>query len=533
MTSRYPETYVSLKAISLLGLAVGLAGCDNFNDSIFGGTRANLTSQYSVLDANHERIDLVALLAGGAVQARTIRKAARETSPPPSGGAGNEFPTGPSEVRVASIELSMAYQEFYARTSGMSELAGRRERNRVQDQVFNASQLACTLFKRNIRVQQQKGDFLAGAATTVLGGLGAIFTSASTARALAGSAGITSGVGAEFRQAHFANLAAEVITAGIDAKRSNIYDQIDKRRHNATEGSLALYSMENAIHDAIRFHAACSIDAGFQEAKDSIQLSRNPGLAEAGHVIERVQNLRAILQRTGDGSDDPASADGSSVSARAGGLGASGTAGGMLDLGLKDVPLTVLTGFRQRAVAQTQAIYKDLTLRIDRYREKTEYKGAEKDSAFAKAMADIVDPVSDTCRLFVTAVDAGLDKDKSGNHSIDIAKQIAILEGGDGAAAAEEALSKLRKAARQELILPLLRLQETWDIETARLRTAAVDTDNAQALTNAAKPAVAMLAAVQKILGDEKIGFSATARGKAADACSPPDDTKIAGGRKA
>jgi hypothetical protein len=513
----------TMKLACALAGALALVGCTDMDSSWLGGRRANITAQYPVVDEHFERIDLVAALAGDAEDATQVRTRARaQAAMTPNPAGARDFPTGPTEVRVASIELSMAYRAFYARTNAMSEAAKRRERNRVQDQVFNASQLSCAIFKRNIRIQQEKSGFITGTATTVLGGLGAIFTSASTARALAGSAGITSGVGAEFRQVHFANLAAEVITAGIEAKRASIYDQIDKRRHDATNGSLGVYSMENAIHDTIRYHAACSIDVGFEAAKDAIQLTRNPGLNEAANVIERVQALRQKIQQI---DADPESGSSGTAQSAASGRLASAASAGSLELGRLDLPLEVLTGYRQNAPQQATALYRILEGRIEDLRKLEVYRGSGKDAEFATALKEVADPIGHACTWLRNSVAALLDKDKTDNFSIRIAQKIAELDSDDARASVNPELRTLRWEAEKALVDPLVKLQSLWEIRSARMRATLLRSLDTNRLTEA-KPEA-------KALQDEIVDFitknlpDSKAPSTVDDACKPSSTSPL------
>jgi len=462
-------------------VALPLAACSDMDDSWLGGKRANLTAQYPVVDVNFERIDLIAALAGDAVETRRIRIAAAQTQAPPA--RDTAFPTGPSEVRVASIELSMAYQAFYTRTAALPEPARRLERNRIQDQVFSSSQLACSVFKRNLRIQESRVGFLSGAATTVLGGLGAIFTSASTARALAGSAGITSGIGAEFRQAHFANLAAEVITTGIDAKRASIYDQIDTRRHHTTNGALSAYSMENAIHDTIRYHAACSIDAGFEAAKDAIQLTRNPGLNELDNVINRFNAVRNRLRNPESSEERQSGTGGESL--RLSSLG-----GAALDFEVGDLPLQTLSSFRQQGLSQTQRLYRTIEGRLDELSLLEDYKDTVGQKALAEKLAPLAGTLANACTRMRVLADEMLAIDKAKGFSSDIAARIAQLDGDSAKLIVDEALRKLNWQADAELIQSAIKAQTLWDIRAARLRgelLKAPDTRRADAAAAEAK----------------------------------------------
>jgi len=468
-----------------------LAACSDMDDSWLGGKRANLTAQYPVVDVNFERIDLIAALAGDAAETRRIRAEAARAQPAQS--RETTFPTGSSEVRVASIELSMAYQAFYARTAALPEATRRLERNRIQDQVFSSSQLACAVFKRNLRIQESRVGFLSGAATTVLGGLGAIFTSANTARALAGSAGITSGLGAEFRQAHFANLATEVITAGIDAKRGSIYDQIDTRRHHAANGALSAYSMENAIHDTIRYHAACSVDAGFEAAKEAIQLTRNPGLNELDNVVDRVNALRHRLRNPESPDERASGASGSS-------LRPSSSGGAEPEFGIGDLPLQTLSAFRQQGLAQTQRLYRTIEGRLDDLSLLDDYKDASGQTKLAGELAPLAGALATTCTRMRALADAMLAIDKTKGFSSDIAAQMAKLDGNAANYAVDDTLRKLNWQADAEVIQNAIKAQSLWDIRAARMRSEllkAPDTGRAKA---AADEAQAMNGEIGKLL---------------------------------
>lgn len=456
-----------------------LAACSDMDDSWLGGKRANLTAQYPVVDVNFERIDLIAALAGDAAETRRIRAEAARAQPVQS--RETTFPTGSSEVRVASIELSMAYQAFYARTGALPEASRRLERNRIQDQVFSSSQLACAVFKRNLRIQESRVGFLSGAATTVLGGLGAIFTSANTARALAGSAGITSGLGAEFRQAHFANLATEVITAGIDAKRASIYDQIDTRRHHSANGALSAYSMENAIHDTIRYHAACSVDAGFEAAKEAIQLTRNPGLNELDTVVDRVNALRNRLR------NPQLPAEQSSV----GGSIFGGTSALAMGATTSEMPMEMLAGYRNLVREQTRQIYRAIEDRLDDYKALAAYKG-DKLSNLRTELSQVTEKLTAACTVLRGAADRLLSLDVKNDHTAKIALRIAQLEGDAAKTAVDQQLRELRWAADTALLQPIRQAQETWDIHASRLRAEIAATPEAERLAEVAKEAKAL-----------------------------------------
>ncbi|MEL7028542.1 MAG: hypothetical protein AAGL49_04875 [Pseudomonadota bacterium] len=107
-------------------------------------------------------------------------------------------------------------------------LANRR--NQIQDQVIAQSRASCRYFKKVISDSSTVINFSLGGITTTLAGLGSIFTSAGTARALAGAAGISSGINAQYNSAFFKQQAVSTILAGIDLRQETLYKAIEGKR---------------------------------------------------------------------------------------------------------------------------------------------------------------------------------------------------------------------------------------------------------------------------------------------------------------
>jgi len=167
-------------------------------------------------------------------------------------------------------------------------------RNSVQERIIAASNERCGVFKNHLQSVHADANFFFGSASTILGGLGAIFTPAATVRALAGAAGITSGVRGEWNQDYFNNLAVQVITAGIDSGRDKLYQTIKQ-----SQGSpYASYTVMAAINDAVTYHAACSSIVGLQVANASIQQA-NPSLTITPSSISVARNVTQTFTVTG------------------------------------------------------------------------------------------------------------------------------------------------------------------------------------------------------------------------------------------
>jgi hypothetical protein len=237
-----------------------------------GANRANLAGPRQVLDPQAiEKVDLLTLVdpinRGGSTVALSVDE---EKNP---------------QISVESRMLAKAYENFYSYPNPKAR------RNSIQDTIIGASDQRCNVFKVFLQRNQSENNFWTGSFATALGGAGAIFTSANVARTFSGLSGIVSGVGAEFNQAYYANLTVSVIVQGIDAERQRIREDIARAR--ATDHEATQYTVQAAIADAIRYHAACSIITGLSAASESIRMVSNPGLNEAIKVAGLTRKLAA------------------------------------------------------------------------------------------------------------------------------------------------------------------------------------------------------------------------------------------------
>ena len=179
-------------------------------------------------------------------------------------------------------------------------------RDGVQDKILAVSTSRCNVFKTFLRRQQTDVNFTLGALTTVAGVLGALLPGPRAASNLAGTAGIFSGIQAEYNQSYFSNLAAHVIVQAIELRQNRLKKELmDGRRGK----SIKEYSLEAAINDAIVIDGNCSALAGLMEAQDSIKEVETPGLAMAARAMtsaKALQELAAkpVSERQADGSLD-------------------------------------------------------------------------------------------------------------------------------------------------------------------------------------------------------------------------------------
>lgn len=189
------------------------------------------------------------------------------------------------------VKYDLALAAF--RESAQNTELKRLHRNSVQDRILSVSTSRCNVFKTFLRRQQADVNFGLGSAATVAGVLGALLPGPTAARNLAGTAGILSGVQAEYNSTYYSNLAAHVIVQGIEVHQNRLLNTlISERQTKSVDG----YSMEAAIRDAVHFDGTCSTVVGLVEASDSIKEAVNPGLPRAMQVIGAVKATAEVLK---------------------------------------------------------------------------------------------------------------------------------------------------------------------------------------------------------------------------------------------
>ncbi len=186
-------------------------------------------------------------------------------------------------------------------------------RNEIQDRLLASSEQRCDAYKKYLRHLDGSEGFVAGALGTALAGAGSIVTGANTARLFSGLAGISNGIGAEAKQNIFSNLASSVIIPGIQKRRADLLQDMMKKRCH----SVATYTVALAIADALKFHAACTMDVGMEESGKTLEAAQNPGLDSLAASLAKFQQVRqqmasalAPQSTSGSGSSGQASATG-------------------------------------------------------------------------------------------------------------------------------------------------------------------------------------------------------------------------------
>lgn len=280
----------------LMAMAWLIGGCTVFEPDSKDGGRLTVAGPDSVLLRDLEQIDLFAVIARGdsceqyeivtgdrAPGERMGCRAAIDKALKEQGSSGHQEAIAPWH----SAALARAYARFDETNKDSKPRIAAR--NQIQDEIFRASEQRCNAFKKYLQRIQSASNFGTGSLATLLGGLGAIFTNPGVARALSGSAGITTGIGAQFSENYFFNMTVPLIVDAIDNERAAIHAQaIQQRAGSVPYGS---YTLQHALLDAVRYDGACSIPSGLKAAGEAVKAVRNPGL----DMIEKAQQRQLQL----------------------------------------------------------------------------------------------------------------------------------------------------------------------------------------------------------------------------------------------
>lgn len=267
-----------------------LAGCGVIGPEASTRSRDRVTTFGANPQFDNERYEMVDLLtlidpegkrrnsAGASLRAMSL-----------FGGGSLEAAAESEEERKVRQELVLAYDAFYSYDNRDPVRLAQR-RNRVQDRLIGASNQRCsayTVYLNRFDAYQQTGF---GWATTLFGGAAAIVGGLKDARILGGLAGISSGFQAELAQGLLGNLASYVIVPGMELRRKEIMNEMNSRR----TGDIGRYNLEAALADAGRYHGACTLVAGLEQAKDAIKTVENPGMRMMQVTLNNVLQARSM-----------------------------------------------------------------------------------------------------------------------------------------------------------------------------------------------------------------------------------------------
>ena len=221
-------------------VAISGLGCGTIDPQ---GAKVSKYGPQAVLQQPVDEPDLVSLITGG-----------EKTFPVSQRASPEEF----------SRALDKALEGFYSRAE--TDEDKRLRRNRIQDRLILASNDGCEAFKTVLKRKQGDRNFEFGTATVLFGAAGAVASGATAAKTLAALAGASGGIRAEYNRDFFSDVAAHVITKGINSRRKEILNGIVTGQAKA----LATYSLESAMADLIVYHGACSLVGGLEFAEGAI-----------------------------------------------------------------------------------------------------------------------------------------------------------------------------------------------------------------------------------------------------------------------
>lgn len=325
-------------------LATSLSACSQLNQfrdpewSFWGYGRITEAGAVSSIPAKFERVDLAELIrkhtkSGASARDDTANLTCLNIEKDvPSWDNFWSYPTDTPEDQCALERLYDAYAKFYdaygkpessklengdpqgqtpgpkapeSTTNNPKPGEGESRRNAIQAEIMRASNQRCGVYETHLRRLQSNTGFILGSAATALGGLGSIFTAADTARALAGSAGITSGINAEFQENFFSSVIAPVIINGINKRRERFQNALPEK----TKKNLADYPLPAAVADAVKYAAACNVSEGIAEVqKDglvSALVQEGVGFEGMKKTYREIRDIQSLSEASGRQENTP------------------------------------------------------------------------------------------------------------------------------------------------------------------------------------------------------------------------------------
>jgi hypothetical protein len=177
---------------------------------------------------------------------------------------GNLDAARPLAPRMIEVDLIVAQQVM-----DTSPNADRKKeiRNDVVGWLIHASDERCGLYLETLNETDRETSVFFTGLATILGGLGAIFTPATTVRALSGAAGISAGVGSNWSNSAFLAQSQQAIAKAIRSRRATIRDEVRNRFGEEVNA----WPLSSAASDVQRYHDSCSLPGAFAEITDALQ----------------------------------------------------------------------------------------------------------------------------------------------------------------------------------------------------------------------------------------------------------------------
>jgi hypothetical protein len=163
-------------------------------------------------------------------------------------------------------------------------------RNEYIGQALRVSDALCEQYKQNVNKISRDVNLGLSSSTTLLGALGAVFTKAAAARPLAGAAGITSGIRANFNDTAFLKQTQATIFNAIANSRNEIRKELELRKVEDED----TFSWLQAVDYLEQYHMRCTLHAAFARLDQDFDLSERKRLEEA---TDQSAKLRTQIER--------------------------------------------------------------------------------------------------------------------------------------------------------------------------------------------------------------------------------------------
>lgn len=164
-------------------------------------------------------------------------------------------------------------------------------RNELQDRIIAASNQRCGAYLRELVSTRAQTHMAWGGLATFLSGAASVVTNPTSAAVLAAGSTVSNGVLNLYDQSYFSSLAVNVISSGITRQRQALLEQLRDARKNKDP---AEYPLNQAIGDAINYHAACNIISGLETAANATKVASTKSVlsqpdAKETKVVEEVK----------------------------------------------------------------------------------------------------------------------------------------------------------------------------------------------------------------------------------------------------
>ena len=162
-------------------------------------------------------------------------------------------------------------------------------RNRLMALLVERSEHVCRAHEAAIISNSAVANFSLGSITSVLTGLGTIFTPASTVRIMSGSAGIVNATRSEFNSVFYQNLLATAVVKAIEIQRVAARAELIARGQE----SIKQYSVDEMLADVASYHGLCSFFSGLV----ALTQTTDRVTSSSVELSSRIHSLQALIER--------------------------------------------------------------------------------------------------------------------------------------------------------------------------------------------------------------------------------------------